>query len=138
MKKKKNAAMFLALCALSGCFYDSPQDPWTGGTFVMQVRFPKQALMIPEDTARIEVRMTGQGIPSVAVLSAQLTPEKTQATFTGVPSGPKKVVAKAFDGEGEVLAAGSSEVTIVAGATVATRIRLNMLTDDGRFQLILE
>lgn len=135
---KHNAALFTVLIALSGCYYESPMDPWTDGAVVMQAKFPRKSLMIPDGTSRIEVRMTGQGLPSGAVLSAHLSPEKSQVTFTGVPSGPKNVVAKAFDSDGEVIAIGSSPVTIVAGATVTTRIRLNLLVDDGQFQLILE
>lgn len=135
---KHKAAILIALIALSGCFYESPMDSWTDGAVVMQAKFPRQSMIIPDSTNRIEVRMTGQGIPDGAVLSAYLSPEKTQVTFSGVPSGPKTVVAKAFDPDGEVIAIGSSEVIIVAGATVATRIRLNLLIDDGQFQLVLE
>lgn len=124
---------------LAGCTYYPATSDWIAGDLVMRARFPdRQVQTIPDTTQWIEVRVSGEGIPKGAVLSAILTPEQSQAHFSGVPAGDKSVVVKAFGADGEVLAAGSSPVTIVAGATVAARIRLSLLTDSGQFQLILE
>ena len=133
-------AVILA-CALGACSYVTPTAAWTDGRLALAARFPQaqRALqVIPEGTQRIEVRVTGAGIPQDAVLAATLTPDKTQATFADVPEGPKQVTAKAYDGDGAVVAAGSAQVTIVAGATVLARIRLALLTDEGNFELVLE
>lgn len=122
-----------------GCTYYPATPEWTDGDLVMRARFPtRQVQAIPDTTQRIEVRVSGEGIPRGSVLSATLTPDQSQAHFAGVPAGEKTVVVKAYRAEGEVVAAGSSPVTIVAGATVAARIRLSLLTDSGQFQLILE
>lgn len=127
------------MLGLTGCTYYPAAPDWTEGDLVMRARFsPRQVQTIPDTAERIEVRVSGEGIPKGSVLSAILTPEQTQAKFAGVPAGDKTVVVKAYDAEGMVVAAGSSPVTIVAGATVAARIRLNLLTDEGQFQLILE
>jgi len=139
MKQIAQVLIGWSMLGLVGCTYYPATPDWTEGDLVMQARFPqRQVQTIPDTTDRIEVRVSGEGIPKGAVLSAILTPEQTQAHFAGVPAGEKTVVVKAFSAEGEVLAAGSSPVTIVAGATVAARIRLSLLTNDGQFQLILE
>lgn len=138
----KQFAPFLIGCSflgLLGCTYYPATPDWTEGDLVIRGRFPeRQVQAIPDTTDRIEVRVSGEGIPKGSVLSATLTPEQSQAHFAGVPAGDKTVVVKAYSAEGEVLAAGSSPVSIVAGATVAARIRLTLLTDDGQFQLVLE
>lgn len=138
MKRMLPVLMALTCWSLPGCAYEAPHDDWVQGDLVMQARFPRGVQIIPAGTQRIEIRVSGDGIPLGAVLAATLTPDRTMATFSGVPAGNKTVVAKAFDAEGAVLAAGASEVTIVAGATVAARIRLDLLNDNGQFQLILE
>ena len=129
----------LALATL-GCTYYPASPTWVQGSLGVAARFgePRRIQAIPSATRAIEVRVSGEGIPPGAVLAATLTPEMTSTTFTSVPAGPKDVVVKAFDAEGAVVAAGSAQVTIVAGALVSARIRLSLLSDDGAFQLILE
>lgn len=139
MKQIAQLLIGLSLLGVTGCTYYPATPDWTDGELVMRARFPDRAIQaIPDTTDRIEVRVSGEGIPKGSVLSATLTPEQTLAHFTGVPAGDKTVVVKAYSAEGEVVAAGSSPVTIVAGATVAARIRLALTTDEGQFQLILE
>lgn len=130
----------LTLPLLAGCTYYAPLPDWNDGDLIMQAQFPAaiQTQAIPEGTQYIEIRVSGEGIPKGAILSARLTPTQTQVTFTGVPVGSKSVAVKAFDSEGAILATGTSEVGIVPGATVATRVRLNLLNDSGQFHLILE
>lgn len=124
---------------LMGCTYYPGTPDWTEGDLVMRARFPeRQAQAIPDTTQRIEVRVSGEGIPKTSVLSATLTPDQTLTHFAGVPAGAKLVAVKAYSADGAVVAVGSSPVTVVAGATVAARIRLSLLSDDGQFQLILE
>jgi hypothetical protein len=138
MKRMLSVLIGMTCWSTSGCAYEAPLDDWVQGDLVMQARFPRQIQIIPTGTQRIEIRVSGEGVPKGAVLAATLTPDQTMATFTGVPAGKKTVVAKAFDSHGAVLAAGASDVTIIAGATVAARIRLGLLNDGGEFQLILE
>lgn len=139
MKRIAPLLIGLNLLGLTGCTYYPATSDWTDGDLVMRARFPGLSVQaIPDTTDRIEIRVSGEGIPKGSVLSATLTPLQTQAHFAGVPAGEKTVVVKAYSAEGEVVAAGSSPVTIVAGATVAARIRLNLTTDEGQFQLILE
>ncbi len=139
MKRIALLMISLNILGVTGCTYYPATPDWTDGELIMRARFPARAVQaIPDTTDRIEIRVSGEGIPKGSVLSASLTPEQTQAHFTGVPAGDKTVVVKAYSAEGEVVAAGSSPVTIVAGATVAARIRLSLTTDEGQFQLILE
>lgn len=141
MGRIRQLLIALGLAGTLGCTYVTPTPAWTDGQLMLAARFPtatRHVQVIPEGTQRIEVRVTGAGIPADSVLAATLTPDKSSATFAGVPEGPKQVVAKAYDGEGAILAAGSSDVTIVAGATVTTTIRLDLLTDEGNFELVLQ
>jgi hypothetical protein len=132
--------LMASICS-SGCIYVTPTQALADGQLVLQARFPaaqRRIQVIPEGTRRIEVRVTGEGIPADSVLAATLEPEKSRATFANVPAGTKAVVAKAYDADGAVLAAGGADVSIVAGATVMARIRLDLLTDEGNFELVLE
>lgn len=146
LERFKGALLGLLVVAIGGCTYVPAVEAWDEGALAVQARFPgaptptggRTLQLIPEGTARIEVRVSGEGVPADSVLAATLTPDKTQAIFTGVPQGRKLVVAKAFDQEGLVLAAGDADVTIVAGATVAARLRLALLVDTGQFELVLE
>ncbi len=140
MESLKGVLFSLFMVAIGGCTYLPAVEAWEQGALAVQAHFPggRRLQLIPEGTARIEVRVSGEGVPADSVLAATLTPEKSQAIFTGVPQGRKRVVAKAFDAEGLVLAAGDADVTIVAGATVAARLRLAMLVDSGQFELVLE
>ena len=125
--------------AIGGCTYVPAPAPFADGALAVAARFPARRLqVVPAGTARIEVRVEGAGIPAGDVLAATLTPERTQAVFGGVPAGPKRVVAKALDAEGLPLATGEAAVTIVAGATVAARLRLALLEEVGQFELVLE
>lgn len=148
-----SALLSVLVVLTGGCTYLPAVEAWDEGALAVQARFPglqphangvqarsngRRLQVIPEGTSRIEVRVSGEGVPADAVLAANLSPERTQAVFSGVPAGRKRVVAKAFDREGLVLAAGESEVTIVAGATVAARLRLELLVDTGQFELVLE
>lgn len=135
---QKMLPLIVALTFLWGCVYVPAMDDWTDGGIVVRAQFPRLIQIIPEGTQRIEVRVSGEGIPTGAVLVAALTPGETQATFRGVPAGTKVVVAKAFDAGGNPLAIGSSEVQIVAGATVTARVRLALTEETGRFHLVLE
>jgi hypothetical protein len=131
----------IGLAAAPGCTYVTPAQAWQNGQLVFKANFPtaqRHVQVIPEGTQRIEVRVTGEGIPADSVLAATMTPQKTQATFANVPAGAKNVVAKAYDTEGAILAAGSTDISIIAGATVLARIRLDLLTDEGNFELVLE
>ena len=140
MKPSWMALAGLMLFGVSGCTYYPASSDWVQGSLGVGARFhePRRVQAIPPSTRRIEVRVSGAGIPEGAVLGATLTPEQSTTTFTGVPAGAKDVVVKAFDDEGAVVAAGSARVTIVAGALVTARIRLSLLNDEGAFQLILE
>lgn len=140
MSRLRPLLLSLMMATTCGCTYVPAVEPWHDGALAVQARFPvgRRLQVIPEGTTRIEVRVVGSGIPADSVLAASLTPEKTQAIFTGVPAGPKQVTAKAFDAEGLVLAAGGTDVNIVPGATVAARIRLALLVDTGQFELVLE
>lgn len=141
MIRFREIPILLGLCITMGCTYVTPVQGWNDGRLVFTARFPastRHVQVIPEGTQRIEVRVTGVGIPADSVLAATLTPQKTQATFADVPQGTKTVMAKAYDAEGAILAAGSADVTIVAGATVLAHIRLQLLTDEGNFELVLE
>jgi hypothetical protein len=141
MDRFRKILMAWVLTAVSGCTYVTPAQAWHEGRLSFQANFrtaDRHVQVIPEGTERIEVRVTGDGIPEDSVLAATMTPQKSQATFANVPAGAKYVVAKAYDAEGAILAAGSTDVTIIAGATVLARIRLDLLTDEGNFQLVLE
>jgi len=141
MDRLRKTLIALALCANTGCTYVTPAQIQPNGQLVFKANFmtaQRHVQVIPEGTERIEVRVTGEGIPTDSVLAATMTPTKTQATFANVPAGAKNVVAKAYDAEGAILAAGTTDVTIVAGATVLARIRLDLLTDEGNFELVLE
>lgn len=130
----------LFLLALGGCTYLPAAEGWTQGALAVEARFPgpRRLQLVPEGTARIEVRVSGAGVPADAVPTATLLPGKSQAFFTGLPAGDKRVAAKAFDAEGLVLAAGESAVTVVAGATVAARLRMVLLVDTGQLELVLD
>ncbi|MDB5101757.1 MAG: hypothetical protein JWM80_6178 [Cyanobacteria bacterium RYN_339] len=137
----RKALIATSLVAVSGCTYVTSAQVWHDGRLVFKANFPtaqRHVQVIPEGTQRIEVRVTGEGIPADSVLAATMTPQKTQATFANVPAGAKNVVAKAYDAEGAIVAAGSTDVNIIAGATVLARIRLDLLTDEGNFELVLE
>lgn len=125
---------------LAGCAYVEPVSAWTDGVVAVQANFtPARALAaVPVGTRRIAVRVTGVGVPEDAVLAATLTPEHSRAVFTDVPAGLKQVVAKAYDGEGQVLAVGQAALTIVPGAIVAARLRLELTGDGGQFALVLQ
>ena len=140
MERLKGALLGLLMLGLGGCEHLPASTAWDDGALALQARFPgeRRLQLIPEGTTHIEVRVSGEGVPADSVLAASLTPDKTQAIFTGVPAGRKRVAAKAFDAEGLVLAAGETDVTIVAGATVAARLRLALLVDTGQFELVLE
>lgn len=140
LERLKGALLSLLVVAIGGCTYLPAVEAWQDGALAVQARFPggRRLQLIPEGTTRIEVRVSGEGVSADSVLAATLTPDKTQTIFTGVPQGRKRVVAKAYDAEGLVLAAGESDVTIVAGATVAARLRLALLVDTGQFELVLE
>jgi hypothetical protein len=141
MARLTKTLIALGLYATTGCTYVTPAQIQANGQLIFKANFATAARhvqVIPEGTQRIEVRVTGDGIPADSVLAATMTPQKTQATFANVPAGAKHVVAKAYDAEGAILAGGSTDVTIVAGATVLARIRLDLLTDEGNFELVLE
>lgn len=146
MERLKGAILGLAAVLLGGCTYLPASDAWSAGALAVQARFPasssapggRRLQVIPEGAVRIEVRVSGEGVPADSVLAAQLTPDRSQTIFTGVPQGRKRVAAKAFDAGGLVLAAGQTEVSIVAGATVAARLRMALLSDTGLFELVLE
>lgn len=141
MNRMRWFPILMALICSSGCIYVTPTQAFPDGQLVLQAKFPaaqRRIQVIPEGTRRIEVRVTGEGIPADSVLAATLEPQKSQATFANVPAGPKAVVAKAYDADGAILAAGGADVSIVAGATVMARIRLELLTDEGNFELVLE
>lgn len=136
----RNAVAVAALCYfLAGCVYVDG-NLGNEGTLAVAARFPAGRIVavIPDNTSRIEVRVTGAGIPENAVLSASLTPERSGYRFQTVPAGPKTVNVKAFGATDELLATGTSQVLIVAGATVAARIRLDPVADMGNFSLVLE
>ncbi|MBI6545633.1 MAG: hypothetical protein HY692_02500, partial [Cyanobacteria bacterium NC_groundwater_1444_Ag_S-0.65um_54_12] len=124
----------------TACSADPATLHLSGGSLLLRANFPvrRATQIIPVDTSRIEIRLTGTGIPKDAVLAAILTPERSQATFGDVPMGPKSVMAKAFDAQDVPLAFGNTAVVIVPGAMVAARVRLALLTDNGQFQLVLE
>lgn len=130
----------LAFSGMPGCTYYPATADWSNGQLVMRANFPtaRKVQIIPEGTTRIEVRVTGEGIPAGSVLGATLTPDQTEARFVGVPAGAKTIDVRAFDAEGTPVAMGSSALTVIAGATVAAHIRLSLLTDNGQFQLVLE
>ena len=141
MARLTKTLIALGLYVATGCTYVTPAPPNASGQLVFKASFAAAARhlqLIPEGTQRIEVRVTGEGIPADSVLAATMTPQKTQATFANVPAGAKNVVAKAYDAEGAILAGGSTDVSIVAGATVLARIRLDLFTDEGNFALVLE
>ena len=140
MDKILQAMIGLTFLSMVGCTYYPPLPDWGDGELVMQAAFAnnRTTQVIPEETRQIEVRVKGEGIPDGAVLFATLTPQNTQVKFSAVPAGNKEVTVKAFDASGTLLAAGSSRVAIVAGATVASRIRLSLLNDSGQFELVLE
>ncbi|MNS44549.1 hypothetical protein D3C72_769940 [compost metagenome] len=129
----------LTMLVGTGCVYHAPVAGWDGALAV-QARFPegRRVQVIPVGTRRIEVRVTGAGIPTDSVFAATLTPDRSQVTFSGVPSGAKTIAAKAYGDDDTILAAGGTDVQIVPGATVLARIRLTLLTDEGQFELVLE
>lgn len=128
------------LLALPGCAYVPAVRAWDDGAIAIQARFPRARTLagVPAGTRQIELRVVGEGVPDDAVLAATLTPERTHALFASVPAGPKRITAKAYDGDAQVLAVGQADVAIVAGATVAARLQLLQTADTGQFELVLE
>ena len=119
----------------------------TGGGLLLQARFPdplvhapgsRTLAIIPDGTVKIVVRVTGDGIPVGSVMAATLTPDRASTAFTGVPAGPKIITARCYDGADGILASGETSLTIVAGRTVKTSLRMELTSDEGGFQLILQ
>jgi hypothetical protein len=139
------AALTIGIAVLvavaTGC---APVATATGaGRLAVGARFPVTGAglalkNIPEKTASIVIRVTGDRIPEGAVLATTLTPEKAQAVFEAVPAGWKTIHAKCFDASEAMLAAGETNVLIEAMHTAAAKIVLEPVSEDGGFELVLQ
>jgi hypothetical protein len=98
----------------------------------------RKIMVIPDKTAKIVIRVTGEQIPTGSVLGATLTPEKSSATFEAVPAGLKTINAKCYDADDGVLATGETTITILAGKTATAHIVLQPLSDEGGFNLVVQ
>ena len=112
MNALQRSAQAVLVMLLVGC---APSQP--GGSLAVGARFPAPAgqrglLVIPERTASIVVRVTGDKIPAGSVLQTTLTAEKATATFEAVPSGWKQVTARCYDAGDGLLASGETTVLI--------------------------
>lgn len=123
------AALGTAL-VLAACL-PTPLGAAGHGKVAIAVRWPASAqytlMAIPEGTRRVDVSISGVGIPLESALKQSLTPEAGKAesdTFIEVPIGPKLVQAKAYDAAGKLLAQGEVQVLVSPNQVVDARVVL--------------
>lgn len=125
---------FAAVCAasltlLSACASEllNPSQ----GRVAIHVKWPaKKAAFtiqaIPENTARIEISIRGEGIPEGSPLKAAVTPGggENASTFIDVPIGPKFVQGVALNEAGEPVAVGSVPIAVQPNKLVEAHLVL--------------
>ena len=109
-----------------------------GARFARPAAGARQVLVIPDKTAKIIIRVSGDRIPAGSVLAATLTPTQSTTTFEAVPSGPKTINAKCYDADDAVLATGEINVVIIPSKTISAQLRLQPLSDEGGFNLVIQ
>lgn len=123
---------FLLLPVISNCtgVNSAYQNTNNSGYVMASVKFPQKGFnikKIPDKTALILVRISGDGIDAKRPLSVDLYRDNPTRIISAVPQGDKEVRANAFDVNGNLLASGRNTVKIIAQKLAKVEIELEEL-----------
>jgi hypothetical protein len=125
MIKKALICSLILLNGMSGCAIFQSRN----GILSLAVSFPQKAFslkVIPKDTSKIKVEVTGEGLTSAIDLNLSIT--SPESTIT-VPSGKKQVKATALNDAGKTLATASESINIIANTNNTVRVKLQPVQD---------
>lgn len=133
MKKKYKILSLLSIIGVTAynCTPNVGHNFFNSGTFITSVRFPENSFhtkAIPNNTSSIVVKVEGSGIDFNSPIFFELTRENPRKVLNEVPEGSKKVSAKAYDSQGNFLAAGDNTVTIIAKKLNRVEVELKSQT----------
>lgn len=123
---------FLLLPVISNCTgVNSAYNNTNNSGYVMaSVKFPQKGFnikKIPDKTALILVRISGEGIDNKRPLSVDLYRDNPTRIISAVPQGDKEVRANAFDVNGNLLASGKNTVKVIAEKLTRVEVELEEL-----------
>ncbi|MFN8673401.1 MAG: hypothetical protein U0457_15120 [Candidatus Sericytochromatia bacterium] len=132
---KKNYKLFTLLTFIGltsyNCSIEFGNNLFHSGTVVTSVKFPEKNTdktfnikTIPIETESIVVKVEGQGIATENPVFFQLTRANPKKVLEKIPTGSKKIFAKAYDKDGTLIANGDNIINVLENRL--NRVEVNL------------